>query len=189
MNRAGRTDRVRPGPAALMLVLAALATGPVLAADNATVARDTQLREKPLNDAPVVAELKAKAAVSVNSRNGAWAHVSTAGGKSGFVRLLNLRTSSGQKGESGVGALASVFKTGSSGSSVSTGVKGLSEEDLTGAEANDAEVEKLAAFKAADKEARDGARLAGLKAKPVDYLLAPEGSKKKKKKKDRDEEE
>ncbi|MFZ5723811.1 MAG: SH3 domain-containing protein [Pseudomonadota bacterium] len=174
MNRNGKRL------AALLLAALSLPAGSALAAENATIARDTELRAKPLNDAAVVTALKAKAAVSVLTRSGAWAQVSTADGKSGYVRLFNLRTSSGQKGDSGVGALASVFKTGSSGHSVSTGVKGLSEEDLTDAEPAPAEVEKLAGFQTADRDANESARLAGLKPKAVDYLLPPDGKKKKK---------
>lgn len=192
MNRSGKADPSGRWPAVLLLVIAGLMPALAGAAgDSAIVARDTELREKPLNDAPVVARLTAKSAVVVQARSGAWANVVTGSGKQGFVRLLNLRTSSGAKGESGVGALASVFKTGSSGNSVATGVKGLSEEDLTGAEPDAAQAAKLATYKAADKEARDSARLAGLKPQPVDYLLAPEPGqekKKKKKKKDQDEE-
>lgn len=192
MNRSGKTDPSGRWLPALLLIVAGLL--PALAAaagDNAVVARDTDLREKPLNDAPVVAKLSAQSTVVVQARTGAWANVVTHAGKQGFVRLLNLRTSSGAKGDSGVGALASVFKTGSSGNSVATGVKGLSATDLTGAEPDPAQADKLATFKAADKDARDGARLAGLKPQPVDYLLAPEpeqGKKKKKKKKTQDEE-
>ncbi len=142
-------------------------------ASSATVARDTELREKPLGDATVVAPLKAKASVTVTARSGAWAQVSTADGKQGYVRLLNLRTGSARKGDSGVGALASVFKTGSSGNTVATGVKGMSGEALTGAEPDHAQVEKLTGYKASEKAARDSAKLAGLKAQKVDYLPAP----------------
>lgn len=162
----------RCGKLLAALLLSALA-GTALAAGNATVARDTELREKPLGDAPVVAPLKAKTTVTVASRNGAWAQVTTADGKKGYVRLLNLRTGSGQKGDSGVGALASVFKTGSSGNTVATGVKGMSEEALTGATPDAAQVEKLAGYKASEKSARDGAKAAGLKAQKIDYLPAP----------------
>lgn len=176
MNHAGKWL------AALLLATLSLQAGGALAADSATVARDTELREKPLNDAAVVTSIKAKAKVSVQSRSGAWALVVAGDGKKGYVRLLNLRTASSQKGESGVGSLASVFRTGSSGNSVSTGVKGMSEEDLTGAQPAPAEVAKLATFRAADGDARDSARLAGLKAVTVDYLPAPAGTDGKKKK-------
>lgn len=169
MNHAGRTL------AALLLALASAGAG----ADAATVARNTDMRAKPLNDAAVVASLKAQANVEVLERGGAWAQVRSADGKTGWVRLLNLRTSSGQKGDSGVGALASVFRTGSSGSSVSTGVKGLSEEDLTGAKPNADEARKLAALRATDDDARRSAKDAGLKAHNVKYLGDDKVAKKK----------
>lgn len=158
----------------------AVAGGIAAAAEKATIARDTDLRAKPLNDAAVVVPLKAQTAVSVESRSGAWAQVSV-GGKTGYVRLLNLRTQSAQKGDSGVKAVASVFRTGSSGHSVSTGVKGLSEEDLTGAAANPEQVKKLATYAAAKNDATESAQAAGLRATQVAYLPAPTDKKKKKK--------
>lgn len=173
--------------ARLVLLLLALSAG-AHAAETATLSRDTELRAKPAGDAPVVATLAAKAVVSLQSRTGAWAQVATGDGKSGYVRLLNLRTGSGQKGEAGAGALASVFRTGSSGNSVATGVKGLSEEQLTGAEPAPAEVEKLAGYAATDKQARDGAKAAGLAAKEVAWLPAPAAEEKKRKKKRKNEE-
>lgn len=156
--------------ATLLLATVGIYTGNAIAADAATIARDTPLRDKPFNDAAIIAQLNAKAAVSVQSRSGAWARISTPDNKQGYVRLLNLRTTSGQQGASGVGALASVFRTGSSGTSVATGVKGLSEENLTGAEANPAEAEKLATYEATNSQARSAAKRAGLKARTVEYL-------------------
>lgn len=164
--------------AALGLAVAGSIAG---AADKATIARDTDLRAKPFNDATVVAPLKAQTAVSIQSRSGAWAQV-TVGSKTGYVRLLNLRTQSAQKGDSGVQSVASVFRTGSSGHSVSTGVKGLSEEDLTGAVANPEQVKKLATYAVAKNDATESAQAAGLKETQVAYLPAP----KKKKKRDED---
>lgn len=164
-----------------MLLAAALglavAGSVAAAAEKATIARNTDLRAKPLNDAAVVAPLKAQTAVSIESRSGAWAQV-TVGGKTGYVRLLNLRTQSAQKGDSGVKSVASVFRTGSSGHSVSTGVKGLSEEDLTGAAANPEQVKKLATYTAIKGDATESAQAAGLKATQVAYLPAPKKKKK-----------
>lgn len=174
MNRAGKRLA-----ALLLATLSSTAFG-----EGATLARDTELRAKPLNDAAVVAPLKAKAVVDVLARSGAWAQVKTADGATGYVRLLNLRTSSGAQGGSGVGQLASVFRTGSSGNSVSTGVKGMSEEDLTGATADPAQLTRLGTYKTTAPEAREAARLAGLKATAVEYLPAGDGKKRKKKKKD-----
>lgn len=143
------------------------------AAEKATLARDSDLRSKALGNASVVAALKAGSAVSINSRSGAWANVTSAEGKSGYVRLLNLRTSSAQKGDSGLNALASTFRTGASGYSVATGVKGMSESDLTGATPSPEQVAKLATFRKSEQDARSTAASAGLKVKQVAYLPAP----------------
>lgn len=158
---------------ALLLTASVLLAPLVGAADQATLARDTELRAKPLGDAAVVAPLKSKTAVTIVSRSGAWAQVTTGDGKTGYVRMLNLRTGSSQKGDSGIGALANVFRTGSSGNSVATGVKGMSEEDLTGATPSPEAVEHLSHHRASEKAARNGAKSVGLKAKEVAYLAAP----------------
>src|SRR5690606_2182763 len=122
----------------LLITLSGAAT-----AETATLARDTTLHEQPLGNAAIIAALKARSLVTVDARKGAWAKVTTTDGKTGHLRILNLRSTSTQKGDSGVGALASVFRTGSSGSSVATGVKGMSAEELTGAMPDEAELQKL----------------------------------------------
>lgn len=158
----------------LAALLLATATEAAFAADEkATIARDTDLRSKALGDAPVVTALKASTPVIVKSRSGAWAQVTTADGKTGYVRLLSLRTSSGQTGDRGLGSLIGVFKTGASGQNVATGVKGMSAEELTTASPSPEQVEKLNALRESDKSARSAAALVGLKAKKVDYLAAP----------------
>lgn len=161
-----------------------LAAGTTALADPAIIARDTALRASSLSDAAVVASLKAQTTIDVIERRGAWAQVRVAGGKSGWVRLLNLRTAGTQRGDSGAGAVASVFRTGSSGSSVSTGVKGMSEEDLTGAKPDPGQVRQLSAWRATEPDARQSARDAGLSAQSVRYL---EGGKASRRKRDKDE--
>jgi uncharacterized protein YgiM (DUF1202 family) len=164
MNRYGK-----PLLAALLLALASDA----LAAERATLARDSELRSKALGDAPVITRLKANTAVTVDSRTGAWAKVTTAERKVGYVRLLNLRTQSAQKGSSGVSALTSAFRTGSSGQSVATGVKGMSAEQLTAAEPSSEQLAQLTNLRQQESQARSGAAAAGLTAQTVAYLPPP----------------
>lgn len=136
----------------------------------AYIARDTPLRERPLGDAPVVRQLPAKTPVLIVARTGAWAHITTPTGTAGYVRMLSLRTASAQQGDAGVRALAGIFKTGSSGNTVSTGVKGLSGEMLGSAVANPDEAKKLAGYAATSAQARSAAKTVGLKARKLDYL-------------------
>lgn len=151
-----------------LLVAALLASG-LARAEPGTLLKDTALRAKPLGDAEVLADLKAKASVDVQARKGAWAQVK-AGEVTGWVRLLNVRTGSGTRGEAGVGALASVFRTGSSGNTVATGVKGLSEEKLRNAQPNADEAKRLGKYQQAEGSARKFASQARLSAEKIDYL-------------------
>lgn len=163
-------------PAGKMLAALLLIAGSAaVTAETATLARDTTLHEQPLGNAAIVATLKAQSLVTVDARKGAWARVTTTDGKTGHLRILNLRSTSTQKGDSGVSALASVFRTGSSGSSVATGVKGMSAEELTSAAPNEAELQKLHGLRASEEEARRSAGRAGLKPVDVAALPAPVG--------------
>ena len=153
-------------------LLVAIAAGTVLA-EPGTVLKATQLRSAPLGSAEVVAELKAQQAVDITARQGAWAGLTTAGGQQGWARILNLRTGSGQAAASGANQLASVFRTGSSGTSVSTGVKGLSAEQLRGASPDFGEVSELDTYAANAGDARQFAGAGQLLEKRVEYLESP----------------
>lgn len=139
-------------------------------AEPATLLRPTELRSQPQSSASVVSMLQTKESVDIMARQGAWASVKTPAGKTGWVRVLNLRTGSGQRGDAGIGAIASVFKTGSSGNTVSTGVKGLSEEQLQNATPNAAEAERLNTHAAKPADARSFAKQGKLAAKQVEHL-------------------
>lgn len=144
-------------------------------AEAGTLLKADSLRAKPFGDAEVIATLKAGGKVEITARKGAWASVQVPAGKSGWIRLLNVRTGSGQSGDSGVGALASLFKTGSSGNTVSTGVKGLSEEQLKNAKPDPEEARRLGNYKDTEADARSFARQGKLVAQKVDYLPADNG--------------
>lgn len=166
--------RTNPHPAPrlapLALALAALFAGPALA-ESATALRDTELRAEPLGSADVVGKLKAKDGVDITARQGAWAGVKNAEGLDGWVRILNLRTGTGDgKAPGGGNQLAQAFLTGSSGNTVSTGVKGLSPDKLRNAGAAPGEVALLDELAASPDDARLYAASAPLQAHSVDYL-------------------
>ncbi|HEX6590834.1 MAG TPA: SH3 domain-containing protein [Moraxellaceae bacterium] len=147
-----------------------LLAGSLAWAEPATLLKDSELRAKPLGDAELVSTLKAKDKVEITARKGAWANVQTPKGQTGWVRLLALRTGSGKSGDAGVGAIASLFKTGSSGNTVSTGVKGLSEEKLKNAQPDEAEAKRLDKYKGSDADSRTYAKQGKLAAQQVNYL-------------------
>jgi hypothetical protein len=147
----------------LLLPLAALA-------EPATVIRATELKQEPASDSPTVAPLAESATVEVLERKGGWTRVK-AGGAEGWVRMLALRYSAGtaKAGDSGVKELFNVARTGSSGTQVTTGVRGLDAQQIANAQPNPAELAKLKEF-AADRGAASGFAAEGnLAAKAVEY--------------------
>ena len=158
-----------------LATMAALAAGAVFA-ESGTVLKDTPLRSEPLASASEVGKLKARETVEITARKGAWAGVKTPAGTEGWARILNLRTGSGAAATASGLQLASVFATGSSGTSVSTGVKGLSAAELTGASPDAAQLAQLDGFAVSTGDASQFARQVPLQAQRVAYLAEDRSS-------------
>ncbi|WP_028456184.1 SH3 domain-containing protein [Chitinilyticum litopenaei] len=128
-------------------------------AESGSVIRDADLRQKPFADAAVLSKLAVGAQVEILAREGAWMNVRS-NGQEGWLKMLQVRLGSGGGTNAGaaVGQGLKVVTTGSSGKTVSTGVKGLSEEELAHAQPNYGELDKLKAFGSSGTEA---SRLAG----------------------------
>ncbi|QLG87496.1 hypothetical protein HQ393_04095 [Chitinibacter bivalviorum] len=132
-------------------------------AESGTVIRKTDLRDKPFLDASILASVPDASQVEIKSRKGAWMEVRLSDGKTGWIKLLNVRTSSGTTSSSN--ALSNVIKTGSSGKTVTTGVKGLSAEQIHNANPNPAEVEKMQSYATSTQAATQAALANGLSRK------------------------
>ena len=157
----------------LVAVVLSLVSAAALAQDSGFAVRKTEVKAEPFTDAATVGALAEKAQVRVVSRQGGWMKVESQAAN-GWVRMLAIRMATGgdaKSGASGVGALFNVARTGSSGTAVATGVRGLDKEQIQNAKPNPAELEKLSGFRA-DKGTAE--RFAGgkpaLQAQPVEYL-------------------
>jgi len=159
-----------------LAMFTALAGGAVMA-ESGAVLKDTPLRSEPLASASEVGQLKARETVEITTRQGAWAGVTTPAGAEGWARILNLRTGSAAAASVSGLQLTSVFATGSSGRSVSTGVKGLSAEQLIGASPDSRQVALLDGFAVSTGDATSFAEQAPLSAQRVNYLAEERGSK------------
>lgn len=147
------------------------------AQEQAFTNRSTELKEKGAADARTVTTLSEGTAVTVVSRGGAWTQVE-AGGQKGWVRVFHLRFPVAvEKGESSSGGLSAV--TGLLGfgrqqqqptTIATTGIRGLSSEDLKNANPDAAALARMDSFRAdkagAERFARDGK----LAAASVDYV-------------------
>jgi len=160
----------------LVVLLVILAVAPVAAQETGFTARQTEVKKEPFSDAATIGALPEKTAVKVVKREGGWMQIESTAA-SGWVRMLSIRmnpvTEQG-RGDSGVTSLFNVARTGSSGTAVATGVRGLDKEQIQNAKPNPQELEKLGTFAASKSDAEQFA--AGdpqLKAQTIDYPAAP----------------
>ena len=154
-----------------MKLIALFLLAPALClADPATLIRATDLKRAPASDAETVSQLPAGSAVDVLERQGGWTRVKAAAGE-GWVRMLALRYEAGgaKSGDSGVVQLFNVARTGSSGTQVTTGVRGLDERQLANAQPNKAELAKMSRFAAQPGAAAAFAAKGKLSAHSVEY--------------------
>ncbi len=156
----------------------ALMTTAAAAKEAGTVRADATLMAAPYSDAKPAGSVTANTLVTVLERRGAWVHVTTAD-KNGWLRLYQVRLGEGaeKKGSSGASALWNVGQTGRSGSQgivATTGIRGMSAEELKNAKPNPKEVEKLENYRASDAQARALASAAGLHEKDVALLPKPQ---------------
>lgn len=145
---------------------------PLLAlAEPATVIRATDLKQEPATDAATIASLPENTAVDALERKGGWTRVKAAGGE-GWVRMLSLRyggAAPAKPGTSGATQLFNVARTGTSGTQVTTGVRGLDAEQIVNAQPNPNELARLQNFAAERGAAESFAAQGKLAAQPVDY--------------------
>ena len=146
---------------------------PVLAlAAPATVIRAVDLKAAPATDAATLAALAELSQVEMLERKGGWTRVRTAAGAEGWVRMLALRyaaTGAAKQGDTGIVQLLNVARTGTSGTQVATGVRGLDPEQLKNAKPNAAELKRLQSYRASPDAAAAFAERGRLQARQVDY--------------------
>ncbi len=121
-----------------------------LASTPGTLIRAAELKEKPFIDAASVTSLPDNAAVSVLTNQGGWSQVKTQS-HTGWVRLLNVRLNKSEESGNaaqGLASLGGALRTGTTKSTATTGVKGLSKEDIAKAKPNPEELKRLNTFKA-----------------------------------------
>ena len=152
---------------AVLLLLPALAL-----ADTGTVLKDDALRAEPFADARSTGNLKRNDAVEILEKKGAWLRVKS-GKQSGWVRLLSVRRGSATQGNEAAGVLGLASGRAGTGQVVSTtGVRGLSAEELKAASFNEAEVQKMESYSVSADQARQFAGDGGLKNRKLDDLGA-----------------
>jgi hypothetical protein len=159
----------------ILMFTGLLAVTMVVAAESGQLRQAASLMASPYSDANVVVRLPANTPVQIVERRGAWLRVSS-GAQSGWVRLHHVRLGEGgdtkTSGE-GTRMLWSLKETGRSGATgivATTGIRGMSAEELKNAKPDRQSVKQMDSFSASGDAARTYAKAAGLKEQKVPFL-------------------
>lgn len=131
-----------------------------------------KLVAEPFADAKPVGSLAKGAAVTILKKSGGWYQVKAKGGQ-GWVRMLSVRR--GQAGKGSAASDVAALSTGRAGTGQivsTTGVRGLSEEELKAARYDEAELKKAEAFAVSRADAAKFAQKGKLLARAFNYLPA-----------------
>lgn len=128
-----------------------------------------QLRADAFNDAKVVGTLTINEKLDIINKKGAWLQVKTSK-QTGWVRLLSVK----RQGPSGnaVAGMAGVAtgRTGTGKVVSTTGIRGLSAEEIKSAPFNEAQISKMETYAVSADEAKRFANAGGLSANSYPYL-------------------
>ncbi|MDO8351173.1 MAG: SH3 domain-containing protein [Gallionella sp.] len=155
-------------------------SGMVQAAESGTTVKKDSVRAAPFSDAKIVVTLPAATKVEILKKDGGWYQIKSAQGN-GWMRMLSIRRGDINKPSAGSSASALAgLASGRSGTGkvvATTGIRGLNEEQLKAAHYDENQVTLLEASTSSRAEAQKFAARARLKARQMDYLADPGGSK------------
>lgn len=153
----------------LLCLLTAAISWPLFAAESGTVLKTDQLRADAFNDAAVVGSVNKNDAVEILNKKGAWLQIKTSK-QSGWVRLLTVKRN-GSGGSDVAGAVNVATGRNGTGKVVSTtGIRGLSAEELKTAKFNEAETKKMESFAVTAVDAKAYASSGGLSSRSYAYF-------------------
>ena len=143
-----------------------------------TALKPDEIKAEPFKDAKTLGKIAKGARLEIVVRQSGWLQVK-AGSKKGWVRLLSVRR--GQGGQTNVaqevGGVAGVAtgRTGTGQVVSTTGVRGLSAEELKAAKFDEKQIAKAESLAASPEDARKFAGQGGLAAQTIKALPEPRG--------------
>ena len=139
-----------------------------LAGEAGTAIKADVIRAEPFADAKTAGNLNKNDAVDILGKKGAWLQVKSKSA-SGWVRILSVKRGGASSSASSIADIAS--GRASTGKVVSTtGIRGLSAEDLKAAKFNETEMAKMESFGVSAEDAQKFARAGGLRSTQLAYL-------------------
>ena len=139
-----------------------------LAGDAATAIKMDSLRAEPFADAKIVGSLSKNDNVEILSKKGAWLQVKSKK-STGWVRLLSVKRGGTSSSGSSISDIAS-GRTGTGKVVSTTGIRGLSADELKAAKFNENEMKKLESHTLAPSDGQSFASAGGLNATKMTYL-------------------
>lgn len=154
-----------------LVLSACLFATPALAASGQML-KDEEMRAAANLKAASVGQVAKGATVEVLGRQGGWTQISS-GGRSGWVRILSVRTTVSSSGDLSGLVQAGTRRSDSSRVVATAGLRGLSEEELKSARYDAAELSRLDLYTVDRTAAEQFAKAAGLRTISLDYLPEP----------------
>ncbi len=158
-----------------LLILIGVATSlasPILglAGDAGTALKTDTIRAEPFADAKTVGSLAKNDAVDILTKKGAWLQIKTKK-SAGWVRLLSVKRGASSSANNGKGVIDVASGRAGTGQVVSTtGIRGLSAEDLKAAKFNEEEMKKMESHTLSARDGQSFASAGGLNAVKLAYL-------------------
>lgn len=155
-----------------------LATHLCIAAETGSALKNDSIRFEPFSDAKVTGSLNRGDSIEILGKKGAWLQVKSKS-TSGWVRLLSVKRGNSSTSNQMGGVLSAASGRAGTGQVVSTtGIRGLSAEDLKSASFNEAEVKTLEGYTQSPEQGRQFANAAKLKTVSFANLTAAKGAEK-----------
>ncbi|MDP3086766.1 MAG: SH3 domain-containing protein [Methylotenera sp.] len=149
-----------------------------LAAESGSALKNDSLRFEPYADAKVTGALTRGDNLEILTKKGAWLKVKNKK-STGWVRLLSVKRGSTSANNQTAGALAVASGRAGTGQVVSTtGIRGLSAQDLKAAKFNEAEVKAMESYTQSAEQGQQFASAGGLKTVTFSNLKVAKGDSK-----------
>ncbi len=138
------------------------------AGETGTVLKADILRVEPFADAKTTGNLNKNDAVDILSKKGAWLQVKSKSA-SGWVRILSVKRGGASASGSNIADIAS-GRAGTGKVVATTGIRGLSAEELKAAKFNEDEMKKMESHAVSASDAQKFASAGGLSSIQLAYL-------------------
>ena len=139
-----------------------------LAGEAGTAIKADVLRAEPFADAKTTGSFNKNDAVNILGKKGAWLQVKSKSA-SGWVRILSVKRGGSSSSGSSVADIAS-GRAGTGKVVATTGIRGLSAEELKAAKFNEDEMKKMESYQVSSSEAQSFASAGGLSGTQLAYL-------------------